>query len=78
MGDEADRPCCPLLLPESYSGESNFDDWIVHFENVASINEWDDAAKLKWLSVRMSGRAHTAFRRFPEEARRSYADAKRA
>ena len=58
--------------------ESNFDNWIVHFENVASINEWDDAAKLKWLSVHMSGRAHTAFRRFPEEAQRSYADAKRA
>ena len=65
MGDE-ERPRRPLLLPETYSGESNFDDWISHFETVASINEWDDAAKLKWLSVRLSGRAQTAFRRFSE------------
>ena len=77
VGDE-ERPRRPLLLPESYSGESNFDIWIVHFENMASINEWDDAAKLKWLSVRMSGRAQTAFLIFPEAARRSYADAKQA
>jgi len=52
MGEE-DRPRHPLLLPETYSGESNFDDWISHFETVASINEWDDAAKLKWMSVCM-------------------------
>ena len=77
MGEE-DRPRRPLLLPETYSGESNFDDWISHFETMASINEWDDAAKLKWMSVHMSGHAQTAFRRFPEEARGSYAAAKKA
>ena len=38
-----------ILLPETYSGESNFDEWISHFETVASINEWDNAAKLKCL-----------------------------
>ena len=77
MGDE-ERPRRPLLLPETYSGESNFDDWISHFETVASINEWDDAAKLKWLSVRLSGRAQTAFRRFSEVARGTYAAARKA
>jgi len=45
---------------------------------VAAINGWDDAAKFQWLSVRMTGRAQTAFRRFPEAARANYAAAKAA
>ena len=52
MGEE-ERPRRPLLLPETYSRESNFDDWISHSETVASINEWDDAVKLNfddWIS----------------------------
>ena len=48
MGDE-DKPCHPLLVPEPFSGEGNFDDWISHFETVPSINGWDDAAKLHWM-----------------------------
>ena len=78
MTHEGERPSRPLLLPETYSGEGNLDDWISHFENVAAINGWDDAAKFQWLSVRMTGRAQTAFRRFPEAARANYAAAKAA
>jgi len=59
MGDD-DRPCRLLLLPKIYSGESNFDNWISHFKTVASINEWNDATKQKWMSVRISGHAQTA------------------
>ena len=51
----------------NFSGESNFDNWILHFETVASINEWDDVAKLKWMSVCMYGCALTAFCRFLKE-----------
>ena len=54
MGDE-ERPRCPLLVPKRFSGEGNFDDWISHFETVASINGWDDVAKLQWMTVRMTG-----------------------
>jgi len=78
MAHDGERPTRPLLLPETYSGEGNLDDWIAHFENVAAINGWDNAAKLQWLSVRMIGRAQTAFRRFPEAARADYAAAKAA
>ena len=47
----------PLVLPETFSGEGSWDEWISHFENVADVNAWDgDAAKLKWLKVRLTGR----------------------
>jgi len=66
------------LIPKTYSSEGNLDDWIAHFENVAAINGWDNAAKLQWLSVRMTGCAQVAFQRFPEAARVDYAAAKAA
>ena len=37
MGDE-DRPHCPLLVLELFSGEGNTDEWISHFETVASVD----------------------------------------
>ena len=30
----------PVVLPEAYSGETNWEDWAYHFENVATVNAW--------------------------------------
>ena len=68
----------PVATPETYSGESHFDEWIDHFESVAALNEWTDTQMAQWLAVRLVGRAHTAFKRLPDETRRSYAAAKAA
>ena len=68
-------PAGPLALPDTFSGEGDFTEWTDHFESVAVINEWDDADKLK---VRLTSWALTAFRRFPEAARISYAAAQLA
>ena len=32
----------PLMLPEIFSREGNFDDWATHFESVAAVNKWSD------------------------------------
>ena len=73
--DEAPaRPARPLVLPEPFTGETDYCDWIDHFENVAAVNGWDEAAKLQWLRVRLTGRAQTALKRLPEATRESYAD----
>ena len=37
--------------------------------------EWDDQAKLKWLRVRLTGRAGTVFRRLPEVTRNNFQEA---
>ena len=68
----------PLVLPEPFSGEGSWESWLYHFESVADVNDWDDGKKLKWLKVRLTGKAQTAFQRLPEEARADYKEAKKA
>ena len=55
-------------------GETDYCDWIDHFEKVATLNAWDESAKLQWLKVRLIGRAQTALKRIPEGIRKSYSD----
>ena len=55
----------PLVLPEVYSGEGNFDDWISHFESVSAVNGWTDGDKLLWICVRLTGKAQVAYTRLP-------------
>ena len=62
----------PPVIPELYTGEKSWDEWIDHFDSVAKVCGWDAANKLKWLRVRLSGRAGTAFRRLPEATRVSF------
>ena len=57
----------PLVIPHLFSGDKSWDEWIDHFESVADVCNWDDATKLKWLRVRLGGRAGFVFRRLPEE-----------
>ena len=53
MGDE-DRPCRPRLVPELFLEKATL--MIVsHILKLASINGWDDATKLQWMSVCMMG-----------------------
>ncbi len=68
----ATRKSRPLVMPDSFSGESSWDEWIGHFESVALVNEWDDAAKCLWVQVRLTGKAQTAWRRLSAEAKESY------
>ena len=39
---------------------------------MAAVCNWDDAAKLQWLRVRLTERASSAFRGLPEGTRGSY------
>ena len=68
----------PPVLPEIFTGEKNWDEWIDHFERVATLCEWDDAAKLKWMHVRLTGQAGSVFRRLSTEAQGDYKLAKKA
>ena len=68
----------PVVLPEPYDGKSSWGDWKLHFEDVAAVNEWNAGQKLKWLRVRLTGRAQKAFHRLPGESQASYDAATRA
>eukprot|EP00731_Ephydatia_muelleri_P029883 Em0021g406a len=52
---------------------------IEHFEDCAAVNKWDsDEEKLKWIRVRLTGKAHTAYRRLAQDARTKYGECKDA
>ena len=57
----------PLLLPEPYDGATG------------SWPEWEsEEEKLMWLRVRLTGKAQTAFMRFPEAIRNDYGESIKA
>ena len=58
----------PVIISEYYSGEGPFEDWINQFESIAEINRWGDEQKLRWLKVRLMGRALKAYKKFPVTA----------
>ena len=68
----ASRNPRPLVMPEPYTGEGDYTQWQDHFESVAAVNGWNDADKLLWLRVRLTGRAQTAFKRLPEAKKATY------
>ena len=66
----------PLVLPEPYDGVTgSWPEWAAHFENVAIVNKWEsEDDKLKWLRVRLTGKAQTAFMRFPGAVREKFSE----
>ena len=61
-----------LISPDAYSGDTSWTDWVDHFEATALVNGWDNAAKLVWLTVRLTGKAQVALKRLTADARGSY------
>ena len=68
----------PIVLPDTFTGEASWDEWICHFENVSDVNGWDDDQKLKFLKVRLMGRAQKAFQHLNDDIRANYGETKRA
>ena len=69
----------PVILPETFQGTTSWNEWIEHFERVAVVNEWtSNVTKLKWLKVRLIGKAATSMKRLSEETLESYSSLKEA
>eukprot|EP00731_Ephydatia_muelleri_P006907 Em0003g1155a len=68
----------PLVMPEIFNGDSSWDQWIYHFENVAVVNDWDEDARLRWLKVRLTGRAQSALQRLQDAVLADYTNVKKA
>ena len=69
---------CPLILPDTFNGEGDFDEWISRFEDVADLNKWSDTDKLRWLKVRLNSKAYVAYGRLPHVTKQSYLTAREA
>ena len=60
VGESRIQPTRPLVLPDRFTGDDNFDHWISHFESVSTVNKWTEDDKLLWLRIRLTGKAHVA------------------
>ena len=65
----------PIILPEPFQGTASWDDWIEHFERVAVIT---NAVKLKWLKIRLTGKAAAALKCCSDETLGDYSALKEA
>ena len=57
----------PIILPDTFSEDGQWDDWAVHFEHCADINCWTEDDKLRFLKVRLIGRAQSVFQRLSDD-----------
>ena len=62
----------PVIVPQCFSGEECYEDWIDQFESIAEINHWNDEQHLMWLKVHLTGRALMAYNKFPTTVRGSF------
>jgi len=46
----------PVVLPDCYDGNNNFNTLVSHFEYVSEINGWTAEEKLLWVHVSLKGR----------------------
>ena len=68
----------PAVLPEPFKGTGGkygWEDWLAQLNDVAAVKWWDEAAKLKWLKVRLTGPAQRAFQRIPDDKKADFGTA---
>ena len=65
----------PLVLPEPFTGDGSWEEWSIHFNNVAEVNGWENDKKLQWLKVRLTGRAQKAFQRLSDDTKGTFVGA---
>ena len=47
----------PVVMPEVFTGEEEWEEWLSAFEACAEVNGWDDPTKCKFMLVRFHGQA---------------------
>ena len=60
---EVSRTSRTVIVPDGYSGDGSWEEWIEYFESSALVDGWDNPTKLLWLRVRLTSRAQTAWKR---------------
>lgn len=64
---------CPVFMPETFTGMGReWSDWSEQFDLAADVNNWDEALKLKFMALLLSGRARDFYTGLPSEAKNNY------
>lgn len=60
-------------IPATYDGKTSWFDYMVHFDMVSEINQWDHATKALELATSLRGQAQTVLSDLRPEQRKSFA-----
>lgn len=53
---------CPVFMPETFTGVGReWYDWSEQFDLAAEVNYWDEALKLKFMSLLLAGCARDMY-----------------
>ena len=62
----------PVVMPDIYTGEEEWSDWLFQFESCAALNDWDDDLKCKFIIVRLKGTAGKALSDLDTETKKDW------
>lgn len=62
----------PIVMPDVYTGEEEWSDWLFQFESCAALNDWDDDLKCKFIIVRLKGTAGKALSDLVAETKKDW------
>ena len=68
----------PIVMPDQYTGQEDWMDWIEHFELCARINDWNDETKTDFLAVRLTKAAQQVYCDLPSSCKNNYNELKTA
>ena len=62
----------PAMRPDNYDGTSDWSEYLIYFEQLSELNEWDDERKAAMLSLVLRGEARVVLASMDPAKRRSY------
>ena len=60
------------VMPDLYDGKTSWPEYLIHFESVAELNNWNAQERIQFLSVSLRGEACMAMQSLTVEERRNY------
>lgn len=62
----------PIVMPDMYSGQANFKDWLAQFNICKNLNSWTDEQACQIIVVKLKGSALQVYSDMDEQDRGSY------
>ena len=62
----------PVVTPDTYSGEDDWEQYISHFEDCAELGNWSEKEKVLTLAAKLKGQARVFYTSLPSSDKRSY------
>ena len=66
----------PIVMPDVFTGEEEWIDWLFQFESCSSLNDWNDGLKCKFIIVILKGTAGKVLSDLDDDTKKKWAKLK--